>query len=84
MSSMQLGSYERMIENAARFFTGYIQIHQNGYWDDKTLDNSFAFNEELMQTINSTEGVAVAVPRVESFALAAYGTKTKGAMVMGI
>jgi len=84
MRSMQLGSYERMVENAARFFTGYIQIHQNGYWDDKTLDNSFAFNDELIQTVNSTEGVEVAVPRVESFALAAYGTKTKGAMVMGI
>lgn len=84
MRSMQLGSYERMIENAARFFTGYIQVHQNGYWDDKTLDNSFAFNDELMQTIVTTEGVEVAVPRVESFALAAYGTKTKGAMVMGI
>ena len=84
MRSMQLGSYERMIENAARFYTGYIQVHQNGFWDDKTLDNSFAFNDELMQTVNSTEGVEVAVPRVESFALAAYGTKTKGAMVMGI
>lgn len=84
MRSMQLGSYERMIENAARFFTGYIQVHQNGYWDDKTLDNSFAFNDELMQTIVTTEGVEMAVPRVESFALAAYGTKTKGAMVMGI
>ena len=84
MRSMQLGSYERMIENAARFYTGYIQVHQNGFWDDKTLDNSFAFNDELMQTVTSTEGVEVAVPRVESFALAAYGTKTKGAMVMGI
>ena len=84
MRSMQLGSYERMIENAARFFTGYIQIHQNGYWDDKTLDNSFALSEELMQTVTSTKGVEVAVPRVESFALAAYGTKTKGTMVMGI
>ena len=33
MRSMQLGSYERMIDNAARFYTGYAQIHANGYWD---------------------------------------------------
>ena len=26
MRSMQLGSYERMIENTARFYTGYIQF----------------------------------------------------------
>jgi len=84
MRSMQLGSYERMIDNAARFFTGYIQIHQNGYWDDKTLDNSFTYNSELLSTVASIEGVEVAVPRVESFALASFGTKTKGAMVLGI
>jgi len=84
MRSMQLGSYERMIENAARFFTGYVQIHKNGFWDDKTLDNSFVINDELIKTVASNEGVEVVVPRVESFALAAYGTKTKGTMVMGI
>lgn len=84
MRSMQLGSYERMIENSARFYTGYIQVHQNGYWDDKMLDNSFANDTELRAMINEVEGVEIAVPRVESFALSAYGTKTKGAMVLGI
>lgn len=84
MRSMQLGSYERMIENAARFYTGYIQIHEKGYWDDKTIDNSFDYNSSLISSIEETPGVLVAVPRVESFALAAYGSKTKGAMVMGV
>lgn len=84
MRSMQLGSYERMVENAARFYTGYIQIHKNGFWDDKTIDNSFDYNPSLTAIIENTLGVEVAVPRVESFALAAYGQKTKGAMVLGI
>lgn len=84
MRSMQLGSYGRMIENAARFYTGYIQIHQNGYWDDKTLDNSFLNDDVLTNAIASTNGVEVAVPRLESFALASYGTKTKGALVLGV
>ena len=84
MRSLQLGSYDRMIENAARFYTGYVQIHQNGYWDDKTLDNSFMNDDELIITIASTKGVEVAVPRLESFALASYGTKTKGALVLGV
>lgn len=84
MRSMQLGSYERMVDNAAQFFTGYIQVHQNGYWDDKVLDNSFENSPELLATIGSIEGVEVAVPRIESFALAAYGIKTKGSLVMGI
>ena len=84
MRSMQLGSYERMIENAARFYTGYIQVHKNGFWDDKTIDNSFEYSKSLISKIENTPGVEVAVPRVESFALAAYGTKTKGAFVLGI
>ncbi len=84
MRSMQLGSYERMIENSARFFTGYIQVHQNGFWDDRMVDNSMSEDAELIQLIEQTEGVEVAVPRVESFALASYGMKTKGAMVLGI
>ncbi len=84
MRSMQLGSYERMIENAARFYTGYIQIHKNGYWDDKVIDNVFSTNTSLVSKIGGINGVEAIVPRVESFALASYETKTKGALVLGI
>jgi putative ABC transport system permease protein len=84
MRSMQLGSYERMIENAARFYTGYIQIHKNGYWDDKVIDNVFNSDSHLVSKIEGIKGVEAIVPRVESFALASYETKTKGAMVLGI
>ncbi len=84
MRSMQLGSYERMIENAARFYTGYAQVHDNGFWDDKVIDNVFTTNDELINIVANTKGVEAVVPRVESFALAAYETKTKGAMVLGV
>ena len=84
MRSVQLGSYERMIENSARFYTGYIQIHKNGYWDEKTVDNTFVYDKTTQDVVNNVAGVEVAVPRVESFALAAYGHKTKGALVIGI
>jgi ABC-type lipoprotein release transport system permease subunit len=73
-----------MIENAARFYTGYIQIHENGYWDEKIIDNSFENNTGLYQLIENVEGVEVAVPRVESFALASFGTQTKGSLVLGV
>ena len=84
MRSMQLGSYERMIENAARFYTGYIQIHQKGYWDEKIIDNSFVYDESLIELVESNAGVEAVVPRVESFALASYGQKTKGSLIIGV
>lgn len=84
MRSMQLGSYDRMIETAARFFTGYIQIHKDGYWEDKTIDNSYVYSQELIDSLSNVEGVETVVPRVESFALASYDQKTRGSMVLGI
>ena len=84
MRSMQLGSYDRMIETAARFFTGYIQVHDKGYWEDKTIDNSFSYDQGLLDSVASVPGVLEVVPRVESFALASYKQKTKGSMVLGI
>ncbi|MGB0390895.1 MAG: ABC transporter permease [Salibacteraceae bacterium] len=84
MRSMQMGSYENMIENSVRFYTGHIQIHKNGYWDDKIIDNSMAVDSNLLTSIPQFEGVTDVVPRVESFILSAYGTKTRGSMIMGI
>ncbi len=84
MKSAQLGSYERMIDNVARFFTGYAQVHALGYWDDKTLDFSFEANEDLIHTVRKSAHVEVAAPRIESFALASFVNQTKGSLVLGI
>ncbi|MFO7256897.1 MAG: ABC transporter permease [Bacteroidota bacterium] len=84
MRSMQLGSYDKMIENSVRFHTGYIQIHKKGYWDDKVIDNSMPMDTSVIQSMTRVPGVDAYVPRLESFALASHGTQTKGAMVMGI
>lgn len=84
MRSLQIGSYERMIDNSVRFYTGYIQIHKNGYWDDKVIDNSFKYDTSLQRTVTTMQGVQLDVPRLESFALTSFQSQTKGAMVMGV
>ncbi len=84
MRSMQLGSYDRMIENSVRFYTGYIQIHKAGYWDDKVIDNSFEYDSSKLAQVNALKGVQTYVPRLESFALSSYKSQTKGALVMGV
>ncbi|WP_258099736.1 ABC transporter permease [Marinoscillum pacificum] len=84
MRSMQLGSYDRMVETAVRFYTGYIQIHKDGYWADQSIDNSFEYNQGVIDQVASANGVEEVVPRVESFALASFAQKTKGGMVVGI
>lgn len=86
MQSMQRGAYDRMIDNTVRFSTGHIQIHAKGYWDDRVIDNSIEWNdnETLVNLDTEIPEILATTPRLESFALASYEEKTKGAMVVGI
>ncbi|MCP4457844.1 MAG: ABC transporter permease [Cytophagales bacterium] len=83
MQSMQLGSYQRMIDNSVRFYTGHLAIHQAAYWEEKLLDNGFE-QSKVESLILDSETIDVAVPRLTSFALASYKDKTKGALINGV
>lgn len=84
MRSMQEGSYEMMIDSTVGSFSGYLQVHGKGYWEDQTLDNSFTASDSLMRTLQDPEGVTTVVPRIESFALGAGREQSRPVMVMGI
>lgn len=82
MRSMQLGSYDAMEENTIKNTTGYIQIHQHGYWDDKTINNIFS-DDGISSILNDMPNISLSVPRLESFALGSTGSNTKGIAVIG-
>ena len=84
MRSMQVGSYGHMADGIVEAYTGSMQIHRNGYWDDQTLDNTFDYSPALNIKINSLDNVKAVIPRLESFALASTGEQTKGIFVVGI
>ena len=84
MRSMQLGMYANMIENVVGSYTGYIQIHGKNYWEEKTLDNSLKYEEDLEGSILKIEGVEAVIPRLESFSLASNDTVTKGVYINGV
>lgn len=84
MTSMQEGSYAKMVDIVVKFYSGYIQVHNEDYWDNKSINNTFGFNDSLVSTIIKHEGVEQVFPRLESFALASSEDLTKGAMVFGI
>lgn len=83
MNSFQKGSWERMLDNIINFYYGYIQIHKNGYWEDKSIDNSMVFTEKLMKLPESIKGISGVTPRLESFALASVGNQTSGMLIVG-
>jgi len=84
LNSVKEGMLFRMQENAVTFYTGAIQVHQKGYWDEKTLENTFLTSETLRSQAVQQKGVRNATNRLESFALTASREHTKGAMIVGI
>ncbi len=84
MRSMQEGSYDSMIENSVKFYSGYLQVQDTAFWEERTLDNSFEATADLKEQIEKIKDVTLVSNRVESFALAANHLKSKPAMVIGI
>ncbi len=84
MRSMQEGSYDSMIENSVKYYSGYLQVQDTAFWDERTLDNSFEVSADLKSKIENLSDVTLVSNRVESFALAANELKSKPAIVMGI
>jgi ABC-type lipoprotein release transport system permease subunit len=84
MRSIQLGSYDHMFRNVIESYTGYIQVQNEDFKDNPTVDNTFALTPEIRQMLLNDKNVVDAVPRFESFALASSGSLTKGVLVMGI
>lgn len=84
MRSFQLGAYDRMFKNVIESYSGYLQMQQKDYFDEAVLDNSFVIERETVQRIEEDPNVTGVVSRLESFALAATGSRTQGVIVMGI
>ncbi len=73
-----------MIDNVVKFYSGYLQVQDTAFWDERTLENSFQPSKELMSDIEKIDDVSLVSHRIESAALAANGPKSKTAMVLGI
>lgn len=84
MRSMQLGTYDIMIEGAVEMYSGFIQIQQKDYWEDKTINDLLEYNDTLVNKVKNIEHVDEVIPRLESFALASSGLQTKGVLFQGV
>ena len=84
MRSMQEGSYAQNLDNATRFYSGYLQLQEPGFAENQSIDRLLPGGHAFLEKIRGIEGLATAVPRLESFALGAAGERSKGVMVMGV
>jgi len=83
MRGIQLGSYKNMVNNVVQAYTGFIQVFDREYQSDKIIENTILVDQAVISAIEGTENVKMALPRLESFALASSGIQTKGVLVLG-
>jgi ABC-type lipoprotein release transport system permease subunit len=81
---MQNGQYDYMIQSAVGMYLGYIQVHAQGYWEKRSLDQTMTISDSALSSFASVPRVSEVVPRFESFALLSKDSTTKVAQVIGI
>ena len=84
MRSMQFGFYDNIIHSIVQSYSGYIQVHSNGYWEKQSLNNAMEIDDDLINKINSVDGVKNLTNRLQTFALVSKGEKSKGAIINGV
>jgi len=79
-----VGLFDRLIADTVSMSSGFIQVHHSGYWENKSVDSTFEESPKLAKIISNQKEVTAWTPRLECFALASSGDRTKGIMVVGI
>lgn len=83
-SSLQDGVFDHLVNNMVSLYSGYLQIHKQGYWDEQVIDNSLAQSDTLEQQMLANREISAFSPRLESFALASSEALTKGCLIVGV
>lgn len=84
MRGLQLGTYDKMIDDAIKSTTGHVALMDKLYWDDKTLLNSMEFPADLEMVLNKDPNIDFWVPQLISGALVSSGPHTRGVLVQGV
>lgn len=83
MQSIQLGTFDNLVRNVVRMHTGYVQVHADGYWKERIIENSFQLDSSRLHQMRTLPGIRGIVPRLESYALITTGDRTRGCQVIG-
>ena len=61
-----------------------MQVHQEDYWENKSINNSFDYDQALVDQLKKHSEIDFVIPRLESFGLASAGELTRGTAIFGI
>jgi ABC-type lipoprotein release transport system permease subunit len=82
--SLQLGSYQMMIDNSLAAFTGHIQVQHRGYLEEQRMRQSVPAVQALAAGVRDTLGVQTVAARGQAFALASSEQRSFGVLISGV
>ena len=84
MSSIQKGTWQNTLEGILHNYTGHIQVHAKGYWENHSIDLLLPDRTSLIDTIRNSQGVELVMERLQNFSLVSTGPTTKGVLIAGV
>jgi len=82
--SLQLGSYDMMIESTLRAFTGHLQVQHRGYHEKPKMRRSIPAALDKAQALREELGLESLAARASAFALASSDERSLGIQIVGI
>lgn len=83
MNSLQDGTYANMIDMMVKMSSGYVQIQNPEYFNNRSINNIFTPSQRLLDELDNTQKVTAVAKRLDSFALISTGANTRGGAVVG-
>ncbi|MFH1052452.1 MAG: FtsX-like permease family protein [bacterium] len=84
MRGMQLGTYDKNIQNTLEMMTSYLQIQVVGYLDNPTLRKTFDYDNKIKSILNSEEKVLAYTPRINADGLIGNKTNSFGTGIIAV
>jgi len=84
MISLQLGSYDMMINNTLYAFSGHVQVQQKGYNENPKLRTSIPEVQKLADEVRQALPDFNVTARAAAFALASSDQRSLGIQVIGV
>lgn len=82
--SNKLALFSNMLRCSVEYFTGYVQIHKQNFWEERSINSAFNLDDSTFSNFKKNPDIKSIAPRIESYALGFGNEKTKGVMIVGI
>ena len=84
MISLQFGSYDMMINNTLRMFSGQVQVQREGYQDAQKMRQTVENIQELANSIRQQFPLASVAARANAFVLISSDDRSFGTQIVGV